>query len=144
MFAVQKDNNNDFYHRKQSSLSHEKFREKRNIHSNFVVVFLQLMGRFFIFYIMQKDNNEKFLLELFRTINGSELKRFEEAKAFFSEAFLTHTSDEIFEDTNYRVQWANLINWMNDFCLITKTISTEDLDDLMRQEIAARLEVHHE
>lgn len=95
---------------------------------------------------MQNNNekHEKFITELFETFLAIDLKRIQEIKVFFSEAFLIHTSDEIFDDGNYRQEWADLINWMNDLSRVTNKVDHDEFDAIINKELLRieKLESH--
>ena len=57
---------------------------------------------------MQKHENKE-VVKLLTELIAIGPDRFQEMKVFFSEAFLLHTSDEVFDESNYRQQWANNI-----------------------------------
>jgi len=61
---------------------------------------------------MTKENQNQLAVNLLTEINAVNPDRFQEMKVFFSEAFLLHTSEEVFDDSWYRQQWADLINVM--------------------------------
>lgn len=76
------------------------------------------------------QNNEKqkqdFVVQHLKELQFVDPKRIIEVKAFFSEAFLTHAGDDEFDDTAYRVDWLNAINYLNDISeAIAKFSATE-------------------
>ena len=62
---------------------------------------------------MQNQENQ-LAVNLLNEIMANSPDRFQEMKVFFSQAFLLHTSDEVFNDEEYRQQWADLINVMHN------------------------------
>lgn len=78
---------------------------------------------------MQNNNENKFLRELLSKLQTIEVKRIQEMKVFFSQAFLLHTTDEVFDESEYREEWANLINWMHELSLVTNNYSEKEIED---------------
>jgi uncharacterized DUF497 family protein len=58
---------------------------------------------------MCKENQNQLAVNLLTEVNAVGTARFQEMKVFFSEAFLLHTSDDAFDDSEYRQQWADNI-----------------------------------
>jgi len=65
---------------------------------------------------MQKHENQ-LAVNLLTEVNAVGTDRFQEMKVFFSEAFLIHTSDDVFDDSEYRQQWADYIQVLHALSL---------------------------
>ncbi len=65
---------------------------------------------------MRNNENQKpeFVLQFLKGFQFAEPKRIIEVKAFFSEAFLIHADEDSFDDKEYRTEWLNAINYLND------------------------------
>jgi hypothetical protein len=72
---------------------------------------------------MTKGN--EIAVKLLTEVNAINPERFQEMKVFFSEAFLLHTSEEVFDDSEYRQQWADNIQVLNTLSLVFKDINNE-------------------
>lgn len=92
---------------------------------------------------MQKNKENQFLQELLSKLLAIDVKRVQEMKVFFSEAFLIHTTDEVFDDSQYREDWANLINWMHELSLVTNNFSNEEIKESISEFLKERKEVNH-
>lgn len=92
---------------------------------------------------MYKENENQFLRELLSKLLAIDVKRVQEMKVFFSEAFLLHTTDEVFDDSQYREDWANLINWMHELSLVTNNFSNEEIRKEISGFLQKRKEVSH-
>lgn len=78
---------------------------------------------------MTKENQKpEFVLQFLKGFQFAEPKRILEVKAFFSEAFLMHAHENSFDDKDYRVEWVNAINYLNDLSVVIAKFSAIEID----------------
>jgi uncharacterized DUF497 family protein len=93
---------------------------------------------------MTKENsNTELATNLLTTILGMDAQRFQEMKVFFSEAFLNHTSDDIMEETEYRIQWVTYVDCLHQLSLVFKNVSDDQIRSLLATFDQARKELSH-
>lgn len=78
---------------------------------------------------------DEFATKLLEQLLFIEPKRLLEVRAFFSQAFLLHTQDEVFNETNYRSEWATNVNYINELCCCVDKYSEEQLDTAIAHSI---------
>lgn len=84
--------------------------------------------------VIPAPNNE-FAVNLLETLWNIEPKRLLEVRAFFSEAFLLHTEDEIFDSGNYRSEWANNVNYIHELCCCVDKYNPKQLDQAIKHSV---------
>ena len=80
--------------------------------------------------------NNEFAVNLLETLWNIDPKRLLEVRAFFSEAFLLHTEDEIFDSSNYRSEWANNVNYIHDLCGCVDKYTEEQIDNAINHSVS--------
>lgn len=78
-----------------------------------------------------------FVQEFLSNLQFADPRELVRVRDFFSEAFLLFTEDAIFDDSEYRQDWANKINTINDLCMPMKGLTDTQIDE----EIDEALEV---
>ena len=78
---------------------------------------------------------DEFATKLLEQLLFIEPKRLLEVRAFFSQAFLLHTEDEIFNTTGYRSEWATNVNYINELCCCVDKYSEEEIDTAINHSL---------
>lgn len=78
----------------------------------------------------------EFAVTLLKKLQWIEPKRLLEVRFFFSQAFLLHTEDDIFEEREYRVEWANNVNYIHELCCCVEKYTAEQIDNAIDHSIA--------
>lgn len=80
-----------------------------------------------------KPNESTFVLNFLKGLRFVDPKRLPEVLAFFSQAFIIHTEDENFDDSEYRSEWLDNINYLADLSKNVKGLKDSEIDaDLSR------------
>ena len=82
------------------------------------------------------ENQNQLAVNLLTEVNAVGTDRFQEMKVFFSEAFLLHTSDDPFDDSEYRQQWADNIQVLHALSLALGDVNP----DLVRMKLSRAID----
>jgi len=80
-------------------------------------------------------NDNEFTVNLLKKLSYIEPKRLLELRYFFSQAFLIHTEEEIFNDSDYRLEWSNNVNYIHELCSCVENYSEEQIDNAIEYSI---------
>ena len=83
-----------------------------------------------------QNNENQLAVNLLTEVNAVGTDRFQEMKVFFSEAFLLHTSDDAFDDSEYRQQWADNIQVLHALSLALGDVNP----DLVRMKLSRAID----
>ncbi len=78
--------------------------------------------------LKDKPHRSEFAAEFLDRLYFTDPQGIIEAKEFFQNAFLELSNSESFNQQNFRIEWLNNLNYLNDLCLVLDKYSKKQID----------------
>ena len=75
-----------------------------------------------------KPHRSEFAAEFLDQLYFTDPQGIIEAKDFFKSAYIELSNSESFDHQNFRIEWLNNLNYLNDLCLVLDKYSKKQID----------------